>query len=570
MSRKHLFFLLLICILGFTLRFYRLGDVPVGFHRDEAFLGYNAYSLLKTGRDMSGKLLPLHFESFIYSPGGYSYLTIPAIILFGLNEFSVRFPAAFLGVLTVPLVFFLTRKLFPKGKISVPFLSAFFVAIIPWHINLSRASAESIPVVFFISLGVYLFIQWIKIEKTYLLFFSFLSFLITVSLYQAPRAFLPLFIPLLIVTMISLRDKKKIITSSIFYIFLIILPVIIILATPTLSTRMRTVGIWSTQETKLLTEEQIREDGISGVTPFFSRVVHNKFIGFSEAFIKNYFLHLSYNFLFTDSGYPDRYRVPNAGLLYLSLLPLLVFGFAHVFLNYTKQAILLTGWILLAIVGSALTFDDIPNLQRTVLVFPALPIIMSFGVQTIIQKKYKKIGLCIIAGLLLFLSFECYRYLHHYYIQQIVHRPWYRQEGYKELVTTVENVKDDYQRYIITNRESAPAIFFLFFTKYDPKKFQDETRSSSFRDFDRINFSNYTFSTEECPLKEVQYTDVETQKLKTDCYAEPNTLYVNSGLCETPTVCANILHTVKRKDNTSVFVVMERSQAAASLSGSTK
>jgi 4-amino-4-deoxy-L-arabinose transferase-like glycosyltransferase len=83
MNQKEKLLVILLFFIAIILRFYRLGSVPVGFHRDEAFLGYNAYSLLRTGRDMSGNFLPLHFESFIYSPGGYSYFTIPGIILFG-------------------------------------------------------------------------------------------------------------------------------------------------------------------------------------------------------------------------------------------------------------------------------------------------------------------------------------------------------------------------------------------------------------------------------------------------------------------------------------------------------
>lgn len=544
-------FVFIIFLLGTFLRFYQLGQVPAGFHRDEAFLGYNAYSLLKTGRDMSGAFLPLHFESFIFSPGGYSYFAIFPIALFGLNEFSVRFPAAFLGSLTIIVVFFLTKKLFPKTD-SIALFASFFLAITPWHINLSRTSAESTLVVFFIALGVYLF---------HFPFFSFLSFLVTLTLYQAPRAFLPLFVPFLIGSF-----KKKIGISLIFYFILIIVPVIAILLTPTLATRMRTVGLWSTEETKLITQEQIREDGIRGIPPILSRAVHNKFIGYSEAFLKNYFQHLSYNFLFTDSGLPDRYRVPNAGLLFLSMLPLIILGFVHVFNTYPRQGFLLTVWIFLSIVGSALTFDDVPNLQRTLLVFPALAIIIGIGAHTLLKPKKK----LILVLLFIVMSFEGYRYLHHYYVQQLVHRPWYRQEGYRNLVKEFEQLKPNYKQFVITNRESAPAIFFLFYTKYDPKKFQEETKNSEFRDFDRINFANYTFSIDECPFKEVTYTDPTTQAIKTECFSNPQTLYANSGLCPTPKVCANVLQTIKRNDGTAVFMILDQAASAASLSGTKK
>ena len=102
----NLWFFILIILVGVILRFYRLGEVPRGFHRDEAFLGYNGYSILQTGKDMSGNRLPLHLESFIYSPAGYSYFSIPFIKIFGLNEFSTRAASAFFGTLTVLVTYF--------------------------------------------------------------------------------------------------------------------------------------------------------------------------------------------------------------------------------------------------------------------------------------------------------------------------------------------------------------------------------------------------------------------------------------------------------------------------------
>ncbi len=570
MSKRIVFSCLAIILLGFGLRFFRLGEVPVGFHRDEAFLGYNAYSLLRTGRDMSGHFLPLHFESFIYSPGGYSYLAIPSIFLFGLNPYSVRFPAAFLGSLTILLLYFVTRNLFPKSSKFLGLVASFFLAITPWHINLSRTTTESVPVVFFISLGVLLFVLWNK-QKNYLfLIASFISFAITLTMYQAPRAFLPLFLPLLILLHIDVKKYKFTLIPFLCYLLLIILPVIGILSSPALATRMKTVGIWSTEETKLTVAEQIREDGVMHIPAKLSRLIHNKFIGYGEVFLKNYFAHLSYDFLFTDKGLPDRYRVPDSGLLYLSMLPFVLIGLVVALSRYPRQGGLLVGWILLAIVGSALTFDDVPNLQRTLLVFPALTMLMALGCEYIYFHKNKRVKFFVIAMFALGFTFEGYRYLHHYYIQQLVHRPWYRQEGYQTLVQDIQTRKQDYDKVIVTNRESAPTIFFLFFTSYDPQAFQDETRNSKLRDFDRVNFATYMFSTEECPLKEVHSIDPKTQKESIDCYVEPKTLYVNSGVCKLPTVCANILKVVKRNDDTSVFEILDRSQAAASLSGSLK
>ena len=55
--------LFLIVILAFLLRFYQLSTNPPGLNLDEVAIGYNAYSILRTGRDEYGKFLPIVFRS---------------------------------------------------------------------------------------------------------------------------------------------------------------------------------------------------------------------------------------------------------------------------------------------------------------------------------------------------------------------------------------------------------------------------------------------------------------------------------------------------------------------------
>ena len=124
--------LTLIVLLAFFLRIYQLGVVPISPDWDEAALGYNAYSILKTSRDEYGKFLPLVFRSFDdYKPPLYIYLTVPSVALFGLNVFAVRFPSAVLGTLTVLLVYFLVRELFEnhRHRDKIALVSAFLLAI---------------------------------------------------------------------------------------------------------------------------------------------------------------------------------------------------------------------------------------------------------------------------------------------------------------------------------------------------------------------------------------------------------------------------------------------------------
>lgn len=545
MKNKVFFFVCCILLLGAILRFYRLGDVPVGFHRDEAFLVYNGWSILKTGKDMNGIVFPLHLKSFLYSPAGYSYASIPPLAVFGLTPFAGRFASAFFGTATVLLTFFLVLELFSprKERVLLASLSSLLLSINPWHINLSRTATENSIVVFFTVLGIYLYLLWVKKDSLKLLAGSFASFAITLATYQAPRAFLPLFIPFLF--LFSTRSAKKLLLPAFLFLSLIIMPIFLILSSPELSTRIQTLSIAQNGDTRLIIDEKIREDGLTRTPILATRAIHNKLFGLKDSFLENYFAHFSYPFLFTDNVLPIRYKVPGASLLYLIELPLLIFGIWSLYKDHKRIALFIFGWILLVPVGSAMTFDDVPNLQRTLIMQPALAIIIAYTLYTLTQlKKYKKIILCILVSLYLL---ELISYLHSYYVHQLYHQPYYRQEGYKELVAKVNELLPAYKKTVITTRETAPSIFFLYFGNYDPKKFLEEASGFTL-DSDKVLFGKYEFTTEECPIKIDPTTGGMT--------GEKGILYVNFATCKTPGG-ATELTSIKRSDNTEVFRIVK-------------
>ena len=57
--KKPVFWLILILALAAFLRFYKIGQVPPSLNWDEVAIGYNAYSILKTGKDEWGVPFPL-------------------------------------------------------------------------------------------------------------------------------------------------------------------------------------------------------------------------------------------------------------------------------------------------------------------------------------------------------------------------------------------------------------------------------------------------------------------------------------------------------------------------------
>src|SRR5450759_4476480 len=91
-----------IIMLAAGLRLWQLGNVPPSPDWDEVALGYDAYSIIHTGRDEFANFLPVVLRSFDdYKPALYAYLTIPTILVFGLDVFAVRLPSAIFGVISV-------------------------------------------------------------------------------------------------------------------------------------------------------------------------------------------------------------------------------------------------------------------------------------------------------------------------------------------------------------------------------------------------------------------------------------------------------------------------------------
>lgn len=541
----------IIFIVGTLLRFYRLGEFPVGFHRDEAFLGYNAYSLLKTGMDMSGNFLPLHLESFLYSPAGYSYFAIPIIALFDLNVFTVRFASAFFGSLTIAMMYFLTKELLSNRKhsLQISLVAAGILAVSPWHINLSRTATENVLVVFFLVLGVFLYLLWAKKGGWWLFVLSFVSFALTMFVYQAPRAFLPFFLPLLIYMFPPVHRRIQSVKIWVVAFFIvIILPLLFILSSKDLNLRLRTVSIFATEESHLVLNDYILTDGVFSIPVLQTRIFHNKATIYTQEFLGNYFSHFSYQFLFSDKGLPERYKISHAGLLYVIELPFLVFGLWRLLMDNKKVGLFLLGWLLITPIGAGLTFDDVPSLQRTLMMVPVFSIFTACGIIAFFMSLGSRLRNMLIAVTIVVAAYSVFYYLHQYYIHSQVYRPWIRHDGYKELVATTNAILPKYQKAIITDRESAPTIFFLFYGKYDPSQFYRETEGSVMRDFDRINFGKYVFSQEECPVKEVQQENITIS-------AEKDTLYVNSGLCK-PIPGFKMVRDIRRTDGSHVFTVL--------------
>ena len=80
------FILVLIILFASFLRLYKLSVNPVSLFGDELDLGYQAYSILHTGRDYYGNFMPIHFHSLAeWRTPLYLYSAVPTVAVFGIS-----------------------------------------------------------------------------------------------------------------------------------------------------------------------------------------------------------------------------------------------------------------------------------------------------------------------------------------------------------------------------------------------------------------------------------------------------------------------------------------------------
>lgn len=145
--KTHWLFIVIFAI-GIFARMWEFGSVPAGLNPDEASIGVEAYYIYKFGIDRNGISYPIHLISWGSGQNAlYAYLLIPLIAIKGLSVNIVRFPMMLSGILALPLMYYVGKKLFDE---KFALLAMFFLAISPWHIVNTRWAVESniLPFVF--------------------------------------------------------------------------------------------------------------------------------------------------------------------------------------------------------------------------------------------------------------------------------------------------------------------------------------------------------------------------------------------------------------------------------------
>ena len=474
-TKKYL--LIAILIIAAYLRLWNLGSIPPSLTPDEASLGYNAYSILKTGRDEYGKLLPIIFKSFgDYKPGLYIYLTVPSVAVFGLTEFATRLPSALAGILIVYLIYLIVRSLFTdhlprrvKAGRSLATIATFVAATNPWLIYFSRGAWEVNVALALTLAGIYFFLR--SLRNSSFIIHSSVAFGATLLAYQGAK----LSTGIVVLLLVALYFKRVIKINLKKLIIAVVLGVLI--SFPILLSfikgqtgRLTVFSIFSYHDSK----EYLQKADYY----FF----HSEPLFFARGILGRYFNHFSGRFLFFEGDWSNpRHSAPNSGMFLLSDLIILLLGLIFIFRNhtlYTKPYTLILLWLLLAPLPSILSRDQVHAVRSINMVIPLI-IIISIGLDNlVIWIKDQKFSGAFYVLLTTFYMLSFAYFVDSYFIHLPKHNSKLWGYGHREMVQKVTEIQAQYKTIKIQQSFLQPYIYFLFYQKYDPAKYQKQAKWS--------------------------------------------------------------------------------------------
>lgn len=467
--------LILITVFAFLIRFVGFNQAPPGFTWDEAALGYNAYSILKTGKDEYGQPFPMIFKSFgDYKPGLYVYLDIPFVAIMGLNELSTRMPSIILGSLLPLLMYFLIKEIFGQENTTLGLIGAGLIALSPWAIHFSRGAWEANIALFETILALILFLKSRSGNRT-LLFFSVLLFGATIYTYQSAKLFSTLLVICLIFIYRKTFVKKNFLAFTIALIAAFVLTLSLSFIDPKVRSRLAVLNQHSykrsDQEMSKIRQEESKGDKLS------FNLFHFEDLEYFRTISTRYLGYFSPKFLFSKGALTGRDGLIDYGAMQLFELPFFLAGIYY-FLRI-KSANKKVVFLILAIapLSGALSRDILSTVRTLPLLIP-LELISALGIYKVFSNLYAKKNL-FFPILVLSTIFSLYWfgfYLDRYFIHFKYSSSQYWLYGYKEAINYVIKNQNKYDKVVFTTKLNEPYIFYLFYTQYDPLKYQKQSR----------------------------------------------------------------------------------------------
>jgi 4-amino-4-deoxy-L-arabinose transferase-like glycosyltransferase len=535
-------YLIFILVLSAVLRLLFL-DTHVGaLYGDEISIGYNAWSVLKTGKDEFGRYIPLQFESWGDQKNPvYIYLVAIFEIFFGLTAWSVRLPSAISGITAVALTYLIIKQLFKlsqkeeKNTELIALISAFLLGINPWHIHISRGGYEANLALTLGLGGIYYFLKWFEAQnenrntknnKQIYFFSSIVLFALAMYTYYTTKLFVPLLIILLWVWtgFVSGKIKQHFKQFTIYFIIFIALciPVIYLALFSNGQARFQSINIFKSPDIEKRVHE-LRHVNMSN--PTLSAALVNKPFIWVRDFLEYYGDNFSPLFWYIAGDSSLRYSIGNHGMFYLIEWPLFLYGLIALYIKNKKVFTFLFLWLILAPIPTALVGKSYG--LRSLAMLPVPLVFVSVGIVFLKElfptnlKLFNQRNLTVTVFAIIAFSFANWIIRYSYLYSQYGYY-WY--DGMqKDAIEFAMKNKNKYEKIIISKLYGKTEMYYAFYTKMDPAQYQKlSLQKTNIHQTDMIQFDNVYFGDIDSVKK--SYTELNFQP-KTLVIAAPDYNY---------------------------------------------
>lgn len=374
-----------------------------------------------------------------------TYLIIPFIKIFGLNELAVRLPMAILGCMSLIIMYLLLKKISNK-KLSI--IGLVFFAICPWHIIKSRWGLESNLFPDLILIFTYLLVKSLDDKNKILYYLSFIIAGISAYAYGTSYYFLPVFlIPLLILLVKKQKVTIKQAIISILIVTVVSLPIILYVIINTLNLPQINLPF--------ITIPKLEVNRYKELTSIFSSE-------FLKSSLTNFAS--SMEILITQNDNLPWNNIKPFGTIYLFSTVFTIVGLINGFKKNKwldiKYNYIFNIWFIVSII---LTFICEPNINRlNIIMFPIIYYTI-VGIY-LVSNKYKKIAIVIL--ILYLISFSAFMYK---YCTQDCNEFGNFEAGLEEVIQYVDKIEN--KNIYVTEEIQATYMQLLFYSQYDTRDY---------------------------------------------------------------------------------------------------
>jgi len=505
-NRVFYFFTVLILVLGLFLRFYKLGEIPIGTYWDETAMLVDARSLAETGRDIHGNSW---FQAIFPSYGDYKlpvYIWFASLAtkFFGSTALAVRLPSALAGAVTIVLAGLIAKELIkeekPAKKRQLQLATMLVVALSFWDIMFSRAGFEGHLGQLFLGFSFYLALK--ASQKFWFLPLSGLLAVLALFTYYSTRFVWPaVFICLLVFNLASfkkIRPNKRFfgrfIINSLLAAIIFLLGIGVMNVSPyySASQQFRLSASSILDQTPVVLEANEYQQ-LAGNTFLDKLTFHRHWLSLKKLLV-NYSQNLSFEFLFLNGDQNLRHGTGQHGLFALSFLPIFLLGL-HAMAQKNRSALfVLVVWWLAALLPASVPLD-VPHALRSLNALLPIAIIISFGLVFIWQTqfRFKKV---IIFGWEAWTVLAVGNFYYHLMTIYPVESATSWQSGYQELADAVVSELDKNDRIWVNIDDGRFYLWLLNNPKFSPQEIQTWPKDNNFqlRKVGNITLENFVYT----------------------------------------------------------------------------